>query len=495
MAVTMRHLVSVPELGLRPVAGHAGLDGEVTWVHGSEVPDPTPWLTGGELLLTTGVRLTEPGELAQLCTRLAGTGAAGIGFATGVAFAEIPMELRERADQHGLPVVEVPYETPFVAIAKELANELATQRNEALRRALHSHRRLIDAALTSGGTTGANAGVVGELASLLAGWCVVFDTAGEVLASAPETASHTTIPDSAELTRLRAGEIDSMGIAGPHGYLVGHRLGAGDRGRGLLISGRPTPFGPPEHAIVAAAVSLLGLGLEQAGAAAAQAHRARNELVVQLLHDGVETELANRQLADWGLRPDQLRVAAIAEPSTVDDEELREIVARSGVTAVVAAEHGGQLHLLGNELDPALAELPAENLGLSEPAAVGELDFARRQAIQAARIGKGEGKAITRAQELRAMQLLRNLRADESLDVFIARILEPLGTDTTLIESLRAFLDAHGSWHQAARQLGIHRHTLRARLTRAQQLLDRNLDSPYVRLELSLALHAHELLG
>ena len=32
------------------------------WVHISELPDPTPWLSGGELLLTTGMQLAGDAE-------------------------------------------------------------------------------------------------------------------------------------------------------------------------------------------------------------------------------------------------------------------------------------------------------------------------------------------------------------------------------------------------------------------------------------------------
>jgi len=39
------------------VAGEAGLDHALRWVHISELEDPTPWLSGGELLLTTGIGL------------------------------------------------------------------------------------------------------------------------------------------------------------------------------------------------------------------------------------------------------------------------------------------------------------------------------------------------------------------------------------------------------------------------------------------------------
>ena len=53
--LTVRGLVA--EMGLALAAGEAGADAPVRWVHISELPDPTPWLSGGELLLTTGIQL------------------------------------------------------------------------------------------------------------------------------------------------------------------------------------------------------------------------------------------------------------------------------------------------------------------------------------------------------------------------------------------------------------------------------------------------------
>ncbi|MGH2924151.1 MAG: PucR family transcriptional regulator ligand-binding domain-containing protein, partial [Solirubrobacterales bacterium] len=46
------------ELGLEIVAGEAAAgEREIRWAHISELADPTPWLSGGELLLTTGIQL------------------------------------------------------------------------------------------------------------------------------------------------------------------------------------------------------------------------------------------------------------------------------------------------------------------------------------------------------------------------------------------------------------------------------------------------------
>ena len=58
MELTVESLIA--ELGLELATGHESAAANVRWVHSTELPDPTPWLRGGELLLTTGIQLTEP---------------------------------------------------------------------------------------------------------------------------------------------------------------------------------------------------------------------------------------------------------------------------------------------------------------------------------------------------------------------------------------------------------------------------------------------------
>ncbi|WP_460369507.1 helix-turn-helix domain-containing protein, partial [Actinocorallia lasiicapitis] len=62
------------------------------------------------------------------------------------------------------------------------------------------------------------------------------------------------------------------------------------------------------------------------------------------------------------------------------------------------------------------------------------------------------------------------------------QILAPL--DATLRASLRAYLAANGQGDPAARALGVHRHTLRHRMKRVAELLNRDLDAPATRAEL-----------
>ena len=55
------------DLDVRLLAGERSLDVPVRWVHISELDDPTPFLAGGELLLTTGMALdSEAGQREYL---------------------------------------------------------------------------------------------------------------------------------------------------------------------------------------------------------------------------------------------------------------------------------------------------------------------------------------------------------------------------------------------------------------------------------------------
>ena len=58
------------------------------------------------------------------------------------------------------------------------------------------------------------------------------------------------------------------------------------------------------------------------------------------------------------------------------------------------------------------------------------------------------------------------------------------------MDTLRAWLDQHGQVDAAAQRLGIHRHTVRHRLRRAEGVLGRSLDDPSVRADLWFALVA-----
>ncbi|WP_342779343.1 helix-turn-helix domain-containing protein [Nonomuraea turkmeniaca] len=122
-----------------------------------------------------------------------------------------------------------------------------------------------------------------------------------------------------------------------------------------------------------------------------------------------------------------------------------------------------------------------------QTAGTGKPEAARRGGAR--RIGRGR---VVRFGELAGQGLL-GLLDPSAAQAFSAALLAPLteyGSRGDLVESLRAYLDCNGHWDAAAQRLGVHRHTLRYRMKRVAELLDRDLDDPGVRAELWLALQA-----
>ena len=124
--LTVADILGLEELELTLVAGAERVSAPVRWVHSSELADPTPWLRGSELLLTTGRPLEHDPE--RFVERLADSGLAGLGLGLGFGFEECPIAARSAADRLGFPVFTIPYEIPFIAITEAVFTGLSNQR-------------------------------------------------------------------------------------------------------------------------------------------------------------------------------------------------------------------------------------------------------------------------------------------------------------------------------------------------------------------------------
>ena len=89
-----------------------------------------------------------------------------------------------------------------------------------------------------------------------------------------------------------------------------------------------------------------------------------------------------------------------------------------------------------------------------------------------------------------SFQLLLSLQDDEALRLFCDSILGPIEDSEghyggELMRSLEAFIEENGQWERAARRLYCHRHTLRYRIRRMEELTGRDLSSARDRIEFS----------
>ncbi|MBC9954707.1 PucR family transcriptional regulator [Leucobacter sp. cx-42] len=121
--IPLEDLLHDYQLGLVVIAGGGGDAGArpVQWVHPSDLVDPAPFLTPRTVLLTTGVQFPgtlSPGTAETYVTRLVDAGVSALGVAVGLRWDRIPPTLIRACEEHRLPLVRVPYDTPFIAISR-----------------------------------------------------------------------------------------------------------------------------------------------------------------------------------------------------------------------------------------------------------------------------------------------------------------------------------------------------------------------------------------
>ena len=102
--------------------------------------------------------------------------------------------------------------------------------------------------------------------------------------------------------------------------------------------------------------------------------------------------------------------------------------------------------------------------------------------------------------DLGSFQLLLSLQDDDALRLFCDSILAPIEESEgayggELMRSLEAFIECNGQWERAAKALFCHRHTLRYRIRRVEELTGRSLDSARDRIDFWLALRGRELVS
>src|SRR3954469_18619146 len=257
----------VEEMQLELLAGGEAADVPLRWVHPTELDDPTPWLSGGELILTTGMRLKTAAVQRDFVERLSTRDAAGVGFGTGFDHVHVPKALLTAARESGLPVFEVPYELPFIAITEKAFTTLVNRQYEVLQRTIAIHRRLERLLLDERGLDE----LARAISATIGGAIVVLDPRGETLAARE---FQRALPDGAvdavreqAQRRMRSGA-QAGPLAPEHPELSGRALAlpvlAGARGgpQAWLVAVRDSGgFGDAERLTLKQAVTVVALEL------------------------------------------------------------------------------------------------------------------------------------------------------------------------------------------------------------------------------------------
>mgnify|MGYP001374326284 CR=1 FL=1 len=551
MPPTLASLVRHPSLKLEVRAGEDRLDTPVRWAHASELADPVPYMEGGELLLVTAAKLDaeDPAEMRRYVARLVAAGVAGLGFAAGVHYERTPRALVAAARAEGLPLLEVPRRTPFIAITKAVSAAIAAEQYQAVTAGFAAQRELTRAALAPEGP----AALLGRLAVELRGWAALYDASGCLVAVAPSEAAPRAARLAAEAERLCDRAAPASVVAGPGAARAGdaaatggegervelQSLGTGRRAGAVLAVGTPGPLGTAERYAVNSAVALLTLTTGRSRAVREAESRLAAAVLRMLLcgEPGHARTVAGQRYRELWDAPLRVAVAKVtpappdpaASPSTAAvpssgsssgsssgasptaaqalellADAVETAAARAGEAVLVVPE-GVRLTVLARDGGAALAACRRQVargaarddggelvVGVSAPADEATVAAAHRQAEQALAVARRRGLAVVAHEEVATGSVLP-LLADDAVRAFADGVLRALYEHDArgrgdLVASLRAWLARHGQWDAAAADLGVHRHTLRYRMRRVEEILGRPLDDPDVRMELWLAL-------
>ncbi|WP_347110122.1 PucR family transcriptional regulator [Paenarthrobacter sp. S56] len=469
-------LVDDPELkiSLRVPGSLGRLARPITWCAPTEHMDPTPFLSVNALVLTNGMGLNVKDYRIweAYVERLTEVPVSGLVFGLGAAHRDLPAGLLEACEAHGLPLLELPPEVPFVLVMRHVEQVIAKERYEELR----------------------------------SGW----ELADECTRLAADGRSLATVLERvASFVQARVTVVDDVGF---------ELIGAGDAGGGTARTTLRIPSGESQRfrlmiegikstvvlqPILGPVAAVIAMQLSYTLGSRSPLHSREAARFVEALYEdrGTTPNQLKRLSVDAGFDPDEvcgsvligaskdiprLKLRAIAWRARVGLEANFGIVRfmeEKGLTTLLVQHKRGTAGLLDMVRDffddaPELAVVVTEASALSElPLA---LSLARRHI---------DRPGIRTAPLADLTGIVQGLPST-GLVAMCRRLLAPLSTDsgTALRETLDSYLRHSGNSKEICDELFIHRNTLTYRLRKIEDALGLDLSDGEVRATCLLAL-------
>jgi hypothetical protein len=521
----LRELFGLSQLGLRLLTGEAQLDREIRWVHSTDLMDPSQYLGGGELILTSGLWRRSERDSDRFVAALNQAHTCALGFAVYVE-GSTPPDLIKACERTGLPLFEVPNATPFVVISETVIQRSITQNSVAAER-LHRLEHTLTSSLADGGGP---TDLLAALADSYPGEYWAIDRCGVSLAAvgcAPSEADIRLVLDTAVRAETRhrcppapihtsVGKLFPIRASGrpkhpPAGYLVHARVDPG--------------WGRVERGAIDTVVEHLALALSHTTAVKSSETRFLREMLARVSAGAVSSAEAVSNLAGFGLRADDTCVVLIAGGPAAGEYDAR-LLLEMILQRLDASDVAADRVVLSSAAGTAVAIVPVKlwsgvpekveallvqladlfasldfTIGMSAPP--GPLHDLRRLFVQAthaelAARSRQQRPSFATSEHVGSHRLMLALTPPDIAVAFRASLIDPLATydaqhTTFLVQTLERFLDTSCGWQRTADDLHIHVNTLRYRIDRIEQITNRRLSDMSDRVDLYLALQLHNM--
>lgn len=506
---TIRDLLESCEFDCTLLAGEAGVGNEITWAHVNEMRDPTAWLVGGELVMSTGIVMPpEPEEQVAYIRRLAVKKVAGLALGDSninkLDVVPLADALLAEAEQLGFPIILVSGGTPFVPIIQRVAVANRDMLHRRLTRRLAVYETLNDAVISYRSISS-----LMRRLSEVSGYDIWIVTPGGkpfFTDSEPPPFSlveldikRILLDEQAQVPRRLHASDDDPVFAVP--ILARHRPA------GVLLA-RPLDDDLADSLILNHLSAIMSLVAVDELRERERLRRDGAEALTRLLvaaEAGSLTSIGDPFEARSGARYCFVSILLSDDADGWDDlhnslseEDFAHVITRGSgrAAAVVELAPDTSVEALCHVWSQALptcvvgisAELPPET----------EMLAARRQARWALQCAVALGVGVQHYAEARPPGWL--LPDTSGLELLVDQLLQPLHshderTGSELHRTLTVFLEENRSWKAASQRLFIHRQTLIHRIKRIEQLTGRRLHSIDDVCDLWLALKAERTVA
>src|SRR5689334_4991768 len=521
----------MPDLGLRLLTDVAGMDRAILRAYTTDLPDPSRYLTQGDLVLTGLIWCRTPGDADRFVSALARAGVAALG--AGEALGKVPDEVLQACGRHGLPLLAVPAETSFADVTEEVARRLSGDRATEMTRVLGRRRLLLSAV-----ADGAGLDAMFRLMSReLGAECWLLTGLGRVIGgTGPSLPRPLALRLACEYLRADRKPATGVSVAGEGaGKYSLFGVGGEPRITGWFLACAGSEQDWPHELRESVAELAADVALERARLNAARTGDGKlAEAIVTTLASGGGDGAAPGEIASLmraaGLPPDgrYLVAAVTAEADRVTGPSTehwrcdlaRELVWPAAEDALVAPLGDEILVLVpaagdwardesrdeapgeaADEVAPAAHRFAATiraaqpvvesdrsrirlAVGVSGPAeSVTALPGALNEAGSARRLAALRGTSavsVVTSDEVTSHELLLATVPASVLRSFRERLLGPLLAyddqhRAELLPTLREFLACSGSWNACAVRMYVHVNTVRYRIRRIEELTGRDL--------------------
>jgi hypothetical protein len=522
--VRVRDVLSLIGPAARVLTAPHRLDDEVTWPHITDLPEPGPYLRGGELILTNALWAVDHAACRRFVSSLATHDVAAMAVAL-FAGQQLPSGLQDECEAHEVLLILLP-DIAFRSISEAVMTSILEERraadtdSDSVAETLVSQLRsnsgpesvaaaLEEAAGRPSALLLRDGSAFGSLrlrpAEIRSAWRAAFLDAAEspvdIRAAAPGLSALSlrgTVRDGrsespeppfgAVLWRARADDVDPAAVdrattigryastaMSPHLTRTRFRHAAGDGAITELLAAENDSALEPQHAL-ARLLGTADLPESVMVLSVSADHR------VALTRDASEAVLRTAALSAEpavATAPGEVLAILPVESGAADaaDDRLR---SAAELTCRLLREILGDSVFMGASAGPS-DELPALMIRARNARLYAYVDDSRA------------GWADSSSAGTHLLTLALTSRG--ALDTLHSGTLAPIAAydrthGTVLVETLAAFLDSNCAWQRTADALVLHVNSLRYRINRVEELTGRSMASMSDRVDLYLAIQA-----